>query len=188
METMENLGEHIKTCEKCKLCKARTNAVLGDGNYKTKIMFIGEGPGEQEDLTGLAFVGKAGKLLDKMLASITLDRSKVYICNVVKCRPPGNRNPEDEEINACLEYLRHQYLIIKPRLIVLLGSIACKALLSKDFSITRQHGQVIDKKGVHFLPTFHPSALLRDESKKPLAWEDFKIIMKLIESENLLNI
>lgn len=181
MVTMEDLQEHIAVCTKCDLCEKRTNAVLGDGNPKAKIMLIGEGPGEQEDLKGKAFVGKAGQLLDKMLAAIGLDRTNTYICNVVKCRPPGNRNPTKEEATACMDYLRHQFLIIKPKVIILLGSVAAKNIIDDTFSIMRSHGISFERKGVVFIPTFHPAALLRDESKKKLAWQDLQTAKKHIE-------
>lgn len=158
----------------------------GDGNIRSKIMLIGEGPGEQEDLTGIAFVGKAGQLLDKMLKAIKLDRTQVYICNIVKCRPPKNRNPKPEEIESCMDYLRMQYKIMQPKVVLLLGSIACKAIIDEKFSIMKSHGEIIEKKGVKFLATFHPSALLRDESKKALAWEDLKKFRQLLVENNLL--
>lgn len=177
---IDKLSKQIAGCKKCNLCKTRNNVVVGDGNIHSKIMLIGEAPGEQEDLTGNAFVGKAGQLLDKMLASIGLDRNNVYICNVVKCRPPENRNPLPDEQKVCMEYLREQFRIMKPQIVVLLGSVASKAILSPNFSITRQHGRKYERKGIEFLPTFHPSALLRNPSKKRLAWEDLKHLKYLI--------
>lgn len=184
--TMEEISEYVKACHRCPLADTRTNTVTGDGNPQAKIMLIGEGPGEQEDLQGRAFVGKAGQLLDKMLAAIDLDRTKVYICNVVKCRPPRNRNPLQEEVDACIDYLRAQYICVRPRLIILLGSVACKALIDDKFSITRQHGIAIERKGVTFIPTFHPAALLRDESKKALAWEDLQKAKAFIDENHLV--
>lgn len=179
------LDRYVHGCTKCELCKTRTNIVLGDGNIEANIMLIGEGPGEQEDLTGVAFVGKAGQLLDKMLNAIDLDRTKVYICNMVKCRPPKNRNPKPEEIDACIDYLRMQYIIMKPKIVLLLGSIACKRILGEDFSIMRSHGIPVEKKGIIFMPTFHPSALLRDESKKKLAWQDLKKFKQILIDKNI---
>lgn len=180
------LEKEIKNCTKCKLCKTRTNVVVGDGNMGAKIMLIGEGPGENEDLTGVAFVGKAGQLLDKMLLSIGLDRKSVYICNIVKCRPPQNRNPEKDEVTACMDYLRKQYLIMKPKAVLLLGSIACKNILGENFSIMRSHGVEQIKKGVIFMPTFHPSALLRNPDLKKLAWHDLKRFRELLIKENII--
>ena len=136
-------------------------------------------------MQGEPFVGPAGKLLDKMLASIGLDREKVYIANIVKCRPPGNRDPHDDEQEACMNYLRYQLMLVKPKIIVCLGRIAATAIIDKDFKITRQHGQWTERKGYWFIATYHPSALLRDESKKRPAWEDLKLIRaKLDEIEN----
>jgi uracil-DNA glycosylase family 4 len=186
MYTIDELTEIIKHCNKCDLCNSRTNVVVGQGNINSKIMIIGEGPGENEDLTGLPFVGKAGKLLDKMLLAINLDRTNTYICNIVKCRPPNNRTPEIEEVNACMDYLRYQFLIMKPKIVILLGSTASKAILGQNFSITKDHGVLREIKGVIFIPTFHPSALLRDVNKKPLAWEDFKKIRDKIKELNIL--
>jgi DNA polymerase len=180
--TIEELEESINSCKRCALCETRTKCVVGGGNINSKVMLIGEAPGMQEDLSGKAFVGASGKLLDKMLESIGLDRNKVYICNIVKCRPPKNRNPSQSEVNACMDYLRYQFLIMKPKIIVLLGSVASKSIISKDFSIMKNHGKIIEKKGIFFLPTFHPSALLRDETKKALAWSDLLILQELIKN------
>lgn len=186
-EQLKELSRVISKCDRCQLSQTRKNVVVGDGNICSKILLVGEGPGQKEDETGEAFVGPAGKLLDKELASIGLDRSKVYISNIVKCRPPKNRNPNPKEQESCIPFLRKQFLIQKPTLIVMLGAVASKRLLSPDFRITREHGKIFEKKGVTFIGTFHPSALLRDPSKKALAWEDLKIIKKIIEEKELLN-
>lgn len=169
-------------CKKCRLWETRKNVVIGVGNKNADIMFIGEGPGEQEDLQGIPFVGPAGQLLDKMLNAINLTRDDVYIANIVKCRPPGNRDPHDDEQNACLNYLRYQLMLVKPKIIVCLGRIAAQAIISPDFKITRQRGTWIDRKGYKITATYHPSALLRDETKKRPAWEDFKSIRKMLDS------
>ncbi len=182
---LNELEIQIKNCKNCELWKSRINPVIGGGNINSNIMLVGEAPGAQEDIQGKVFVGPSGMLLDKMLTAIGLDRTKVYITNILKCRPPNNRNPLVGEKNACLEYLRQQFKIMRPSIIVLLGSVACKAILSQDFSIMRSHGKIIKKKGVIFIPTFHPSALLRDESKKPLAWHDLQVLQTLIQSTNL---
>lgn len=182
---INELNQYVKNCTKCELYKTRTNTVIGDGNINSKIMLIGEGPGYQEDLTGTAFVGPAGQLLDKMLASIGLNREKVYICNIVKCRPPKNRNPKPKEIEACMDYLRMQYLIMKPKAVLLLGSIACKNILDKDFSIMKEHGKERILKDTIFMPTFHPSALLRNEDLKKPAWEDLKRFRTILEVNGL---
>ena len=185
MKSWETLEGACLNCRKCRLWETRTNVVIGVGNRNADIMFVGEGPGQQEDLQGEPFVGPAGKLLDKMLASIGLDREKVYIANIVKCRPPGNRDPHDDEQEACMNYLRYQLMLVKPKIIVCLGRIAATAIIDKDFKITRQHGQWMERKGYWFIATYHPSALLRDESKKRPAWEDLKLIRaKFDEIEN----
>lgn len=180
----QELYDEIYACEKCGLCKGIHNKVPGQGDVHAKLMFIGEGPGADEDLQGLAFVGAAGQLLTKMIAAMGMTREEVYICNIVKCRPPRNRVPEAEEAAACLPYLRQQVALVRPKVIVLLGSTAAKTLIREDFRITREHGRWIERKGVWFMPTYHPAALLRDESKKREAWNDLKLVMaKLKELE-----
>ncbi len=164
------------SCKKCPLWETRTNVVIGKGNRQADILFIGEGPGQQEDLQGQVFVGPAGQLLDKMLAAIDLTLADVYIANIVKCRPPGNRDPHEDEEKACMNYLRYQLLLIRPKIIVCLGRIAATAIIAPDFKITKQHGQWLERKGYWMMATYHPSALLRDETKKRPAWEDFKKI------------
>ena len=179
-----SLTEEITNCQKCRLCAARTHAVPGEGNPHARLMFIGEGPGRDEDLTGRPFVGRAGQLLDKMIAAIGLSREEVYIANVVKCRPPQNRAPEMDEVAACMPYLRAQVGLIRPQVIVLLGSSALGAILGAEHRITRERGAWIERKGVFFMPTFHPAALFRDESKKRPVWEDLKKVRdKLQELE-----
>ena len=161
-------------CERCELCRTRTNLVFGVGNESAEVMFIGEGPGEQEDLQGEPFVGRSGQLLDKYLAAIDLDRhSNIYIANIVKCRPPHNRDPKEEEQAACIGWLKAQTRLIRPKIIVCLGRIAAQKLISEDFRVTRQHGQFIEKNGFYMMGTFHPSALLRNPAQKPDAFEDF---------------
>ena len=168
------LTEEITRCQKCRLCAGRTYPVPGEGNPHARLMFIGEGPGRDEDQTGRPFVGRAGQLLDKMIGAIGLSREEVFIANVVKCRPPQNRAPEMDEVAACMPYLRAQVGLIRPQVIVLLGSSALGAILGPDHRITRERGAWIERKGVWFMPTFHPAALLRDESKKRPVWEDLK--------------
>ncbi len=169
------------SCKKCRLWEMRTNVVIGKGNREADIMLIGEGPGQQEDLTGIPFVGPAGQLLDKMLAAVHLSLEDVYIANIVKCRPPGNRDPHDDEKEACLNYLRYQLAMIRPKVIVCLGRVAATTIISPDFKITRQRGQWFERKGYYMIATYHPSALLRDTSKKRPAWEDMQAIRKKIE-------
>ena len=168
----ELLEQTCLQCTKCKLCSGRQNVVFGVGNREADIMFIGEGPGEQEDIQGQPFVGPAGKLLDDMLSIIDLDRSKVYIANIVKCRPPHNRDPQDDEQDACIDYLRQQVLLIKPKIIVCLGRIAARKIIDPEYRITRDHGTWINEKGVWITALYHPSALLRNLSKRPETFED----------------
>lgn len=174
--TWEELIYLCNNCHDCDLCKTRHNVVVGVGNRESNILFVGEGPGYYEDMQGEPFVGAAGQLLDKMLAAIGLNRSMVYIANIVKCRPPHNRDPLPEEQTACIRYLRQQFKLIRPQIIVCLGRIAAKAIIEPDFKITRDRGKWYNKKGIDIIATYHPSALLRDESKKPAAWQDFKAI------------
>ena len=177
-EAWKELKQECAQCRRCGLGETRHHLVFGDGAEDARIMLIGEGPGEQEDLQGLPFVGPAGKLLDDMLEMIYLDRTKVYIANIVKCRPPHNRVPEAFEQNACLPYLRAQFVLVRPKILVCLGATAAKAVIRPDLRITRERGIWVDKKGTQILPTYHPSALLRDETgeKKREAWQDMKAL------------
>ena len=182
----EQLENECLQCTKCGLCSTRSNVVFGAGNRETDILFVGEGPGEQEDLQGEPFVGPAGKLLDDMLCIIDLDRSKnCYIANIVKCRPPKNRDPEPGEQDACIEYLRNQVALIKPKIIVCLGRIAAMKLIREDYRITREHGQWIQKNGVWMTAIYHPSALLRDVSKRPETFEDLLSIREKMKELNI---
>ncbi len=165
-QTWEELEKSIENCQKCRLCKTRQNIVFGTGNKNAKIMFIGEGPGADEDRLGEPFVGRAGKLMDMAFEMVGIKREEVYIANIVKCRPPANRNPEDDEAYACMDYLRNQVILVKPEIIVLLGSVALKNILGKEYGITTSRGKWVEKKGIRYMPTWHPAALLRDESKK----------------------
>jgi len=178
----------VEQCQKCALCRTRTNVVFGEGNVRADIMLIGEGPGAVEDQTGRPFVGPAGMLLDKMLNSVGLSRSDVYIANIVKCRPPGNADPLPEYAEACIGYLREQVRFIHPKIIVCLGRIASGYILGRPISITRERGKVTKKKNVYILPTYHPSALLRNEGLKRDAWEDMKKMVflrdKILEEQN----
>ena len=181
----DSLHLEIQACQRCPLCRGIHRKVPGQGDGRAKLMLIGEGPGAEEDLQGLAFVGAAGQLLTKMLAAISLTREQVYICNVVKCRPPHNRTPLPEEAEACLPYLRAQFSLVRPRVILLLGATAARAILGDQIRITRDRGIWVEKKGVFFMPTYHPAALLRDESKKRDAWHDLLAVKeKLEELEN----
>ena len=181
-DNWEELEKSIIDCKKCKLCSNRNNIVFGQGNKDADIMFIGEGPGTDEDAQGLPFVGKAGKLMDEAFKGIGINREEVYIANIVKCRPPSNRVPEDDESVACLDYLRNQVILVKPKIIVLLGSTALKNILGKEYSITNMRGKWIEKKGIMYMPTWHPAALLRDENKKVEFWSDLKLVKQKINN------
>lgn len=172
----EELEKRCQNCRECSLCETRTNVVFGDGSRTAEIMFVGEGPGAHEDEQGVPFVGKAGQLLDDMLAIIGLDRTMVYIANIVKCRPPQNRDPLGVEQDACIGYLRNQVALVKPKIIVCLGRIAAKRLIDADYRITRQHGQWVERNGVWMTAIYHPSALLRDVSKRPETFDDLLAI------------
>lgn len=177
-ETLEEIDNVVKQCTKCKLCKNRKNTVFGVGNPNSKIMFIGEGPGADEDEKGLPFVGKAGKLMDQAFLGLGINRDEVYIANIVKCRPPNNRNPEKDEAVACMDYLRNQVMLVKPRIIVLLGNVALKNILGEEYGITKARGKWVEKKGIKYMPTFHPAALLRNESMKIDFWNDLKLVLE----------
>ena len=177
-QTLESECAH---CRKCALCHTRQNVVFGVGNRNAEIMFVGEGPGEQEDIQGEPFVGAAGKLLDNMLSIIDLDRTNCYIANIVKCRPPQNRDPYDEEQAACIDYLRAQIELVQPQIIVCLGRVAAKQLLNPDYRITRDHGNWVTKNGIWVTAMYHPSALLRDPHKRPEAFDDLMRIRKKIK-------
>lgn len=178
----ELLESQVEACRMCGLCEHIQHKVPGQGDHHSPLMFIGEGPGQVEDEQGLAFVGPAGQLLTRMLLAIDLPRDRVYICNVVKCRPPNNRVPEPQEAAACMLHLRMQVALVRPKVIVLLGSTAAKNTLGEDIRITRDRGKWFDRKGVWMMPTYHPSALLRDTSKKRDAWEDMQSLRdKLME-------
>lgn len=172
----QTLLEEIGRCNSCPLHMGIRNKVPGQGNQDARLMLIGEGPGSEEDRQGLAFVGPAGQLLTRMLAAINLTREEVYIANVVKCRPPNNRVPTREEADACKAYLRAQAALVRPQVILLLGSTALQNIISQDARITKARGQWIERKGVWFMPTYHPAALLRDESKKKDAWHDLQLV------------
>ena len=186
MQSWNDLKATCASCVRCGLCETRHHVVFGVGNESSDIMFVGEGPGEQEDLKGEPFVGPAGKLLDDMLSIIDLDRKEnCYICNIVKCRPPRNRDPLETEQDACIEYLRWQVALVKPKIIVCLGRIAAKRLIDGDYRITRQHGQWVKKEDIWMTAIYHPSALLRDVRKRPETFDDLlSIRAKLKEVEN----
>lgn len=184
--TLEELENQCKNCEKCPLCEGRTNVVFGMGNPEAKVMLIGEGPGENEDLQGKPFVGRSGQLLDKFLAAVDLDRNKnVYIANMVKCRPPKNRDPKPEEQDQCINWLREQFKIIRPKIVVCVGRISAQRLIDKNFRVTRQHGEFIDKSGTLFMGTYHPAAILRNPNNKEAAFGDWLKVREKMQELDL---
>jgi len=174
---LDEVRRALGDCKRCKLCSGRKNLVFGVGNPKARLVFVGEGPGAEEDNQGIPFVGAAGQLLTKMIAAMCYTRDEVYICNVVKCRPPGNRNPEPDEIAACQPFLEAQLKAIRPSVIVALGKFAAQTLLRTDTPITRLRGQWREYVGIPLMPTFHPAYLLRNAPEKKAAWTDLKAVM-----------
>jgi uracil-DNA glycosylase len=181
-ETLENVRKDLGDCTRCPLHEGRLNIVFGEGNPSAELMFVGEGPGADEDREGRPFVGRAGQLLTKMIQAMNLDRSEVYISNIVKSRPPGNRNPAPLEIQACFPFLERQIAVIKPKVIVALGKIAANTLLETEAPIGKLRGRFHDRRGIQVMPTYHPSFLLREYSKhsKAEAWEDLKKVMAVL--------
>ena len=182
MLSWEELERSCGNCTKCVLHETRGNVVLGVGNRTAEVMFVGEAPGEQEDIKGEPFVGRAGMLLDDMLKIIGLDRRvNIYIANIVKCRPPKNRDPLSIEREACIDWLRVQYLLIKPKIVVCLGRIAACELIDRDFKISQDHGKWYDKDGIKFMALYHPAALLRDPRRRPETFKDLKELERMIK-------
>lgn len=179
-ELWEELERECRNCHECALCQGRNNVVFGVGNRSAEILLVGEGPGANEDEQGIPFVGRAGQLLDDMLALIGLDRTKVYIANIVKCRPPGNRDPLNVEQDACIGYLRRQMELIDPKIVVCLGRVAAMRLIDETFKISKEHGQWSDVDGRRVTAVFHPAALLRDPGRLPETFEDLKEIRREI--------
>lgn len=184
MKQWEALEQACKSCTRCSLCQTRNRMVFGVGKRDADVMFIGEGPGEQEDLQGEPFVGPAGKLLDDMLSIIDLDRTNCYIANIVKCRPPRNRDPLETEQDACIDYLKKQIMLIKPKIIVCLGRIAAMRLIRPDYRISREHGQWVEKDGIWMTALYHPSALLRSADKRPETFYDLLSLREKIRKTN----
>lgn len=174
MDNWEELKQKCLVCNKCGLCATRKQVVFGMGNPKAEVLFVGEGPGANEDEQGLPFVGRSGKLLDVFLETIQLSRNEnIFIANIVKCRPPQNRDPLPEEREACMPWLREQFWIIQPKIVVCLGRVAAQVMIRPDFAITKEHGQWTQKNGIWFMATLHPAALLRNPTQKPMAFEDY---------------
>ena len=182
--TLEDIRRELGDCRRCKLHRTRHNLVFGEGNPKTRLMFIGEGPGYDEDVQGRPFVGKAGQLLTKIIQSIHLQREEVYITNIIKCRPPQNRNPEPDEIQSCQPFLLHQIHTIRPDIICALGTFAAQTLLETDGKITSLRGKVFDLNGIKVIPTYHPAYLLRNPERKREVWEDMKQILRWMEGQD----
>lgn len=179
-DTWETLREQCLQCTACGLAETRTHVVFGDGAQDAEILLVGEGPGQHEDEQGVPFVGRAGQLLDDMLEIIGLDRTKVYVANIVKCRPPQNRDPLPTESEACMPWLREQFKLLQPKIVVCLGRIASQRMIRTDFSVTKEHGTFVQKNGVWFMGTFHPAALLRQAQNKPAAFADFVALREKI--------
>ncbi len=180
MREWEELRQQCMSCRACSLAETRTNVVFGVGTPEAEVLFIGEAPGANEDAQGEPFVGRAGKLLDDMLAMIGLDRSRIYITNSVKCRPPQNRDPLNTEKEACRGYLRRQVELMRPKIIVCLGRISAMEIIKEDFKITQEHGQFFERGGIQMMALYHPAALLRDPRKKPETFEDLKKLQQKI--------
>ncbi len=174
------LAGAVSSCRKCRLCETRRNTVFGEGNPHAELMFVGEGPGADEDAAGRPFVGRAGQLLDKMISAMTFTREEVYIANIVKCRPPGNRNPDPDEALVCIGYLKRQIELLQPKVIVCLGGVALSFLCRQAGGITRARGHWLDFSGIPVMPTFHPAYLLRQESAKREAWSDLQQVMRAL--------
>ena len=180
MMSWEELEQSCLRCTACPLSATRNKVVFGVGPHDTPVMFVGEGPGHQEDVEGEPFVGAAGQLLDDMLCIVDLGRENCYIANIVKCRPPQNRDPLPEEREACMPWLREQFRLLSPRIVVCLGRIAAQAMIRPDFSVMKEHGQFFDKGGTLFMGTYHPAALLRSPANKPDAFADFTALREKI--------
>lgn len=182
IHSWEELEAACKACKKCGLCEGRHHVVFGVGNPQAKVMFVGEGPGENEDLQGEPFVGRGGQLLDKFLTAVDLDRkSNIYIANIVKCRPPRNRDPLPEEQDACIGWLRNQFALLRPKIVVCLGRVAAMRMMKPDIKITKEHGVFMEKNGTLMMATLHPAALLRNPNQKPAAFEDYLKLREKID-------
>lgn len=182
-ETLDSLAKKVRDCTKCRLCQSRTHAVPGSGNPKADLAVVGEGPGREEDLQGEPFVGAAGQLLTKILQAIGLSREEVFITNIVKCRPPLNRNPKPDEVRSCFPYLEHQLALIGPKVICALGTFAAQTLLGTEDKISKLRGKFQDYRGIPVMATFHPAFLLRNPEMKRLVWEDMKKVRDLLQAQ-----
>lgn len=181
MYTYEELKQFAGNCSRCPLCKTRGKAVMGRGDLKSPVLFIAEAPGQNEDRDGIPFTGRSGEMLDKLLAQAGMAREGIYLTNIVKCHPPGNRDPKPEEQEACIPYLKYETILLRPKVIVCLGRIAAQRIIRPDYRITREHGTFIYRKNTWLTAAYHPSALLRDEAKIPEAASDFRLIREKLE-------
>ena len=182
MYTYEELKEFVDHCTRCELCKTRNHPVMGKGNLNSPILFIAEAPGKNEDHDGIPFTGRSGELFDRLLSEIGMKREEIYLTNILKCHPPNNRDPKQEEQESCIPYLKYETVLLRPKMIVCLGRIAAQRIIRSDYRITREHGTFLERKGVWLTGVFHPSAALRDETKLPLMQEDFRKIKEKIET------
>jgi uracil-DNA glycosylase family 4 len=184
LNSLEGLRDFVGECKRCKLCHGRTHLVFGEGSAEARLVFVGEGPGREEDLAGRPFVGEAGRLLTKIIENgMGLKREEVYICNVVKCRPPRNRDPEADEIEACLPFLKRQLRIISPEVLCTLGRVPAQALLDREFRVTHERGRWFSFLDIPVMPTYHPAYLLRNPAAKREVWEDAQEIMRAMGLE-----
>lgn len=181
MYTYEELKQYVDSCTRCSLCKTRNKAVMGKGNLESPILFIAEAPGYNEDRDGIPFTGRSGQVFDKLLAEIGLSREEIYLTNVVKCHPPGNRDPKPEEQEACILYLKYETLLLRPKMIVCLGRIAAQRIIRQDYRITKEHGKFLFRKNTWLTAVYHPSAILRDDSKMSETIADFMAIKQKLE-------
>ena len=184
MYTWEELKQFVDSCSRCPLCRTRNRSVMGRGSLNAGIMFIAEAPGRQEDLQGIPFVGPAGRMFDQLLESVSLSRDEIYITNIIKCNPPFNRDPSEEEKAACIPYLKYETLLIRPKIMVCLGRVAACALIDPAFKVTRQHGIFYEKNGFLMMGTFHPAALLRNPRQKPEGLEDLIALRQLLDRQD----
>lgn len=181
MYTYEELKGFVDHCSRCELCRTRNHSVMGKGNLHSPILFIAEAPGRNEDRDGVPFTGRSGELFDRLLREIEMKREEIYLTNIVKCNPPGNRNPHPNEQEACIPYLKYETLLLRPKIIVCLGRIAAQRIIRPDYRITKEHGVFLERKNTWLTAVYHPSAVLRDETKLPQMQEDFRKIREKLE-------
>lgn len=181
MYTYEELKGFVDHCSRCELCRTRNHSVMGRGNLHSPILFIAEAPGRNEDRDGVPFTGRSGELFDRLLGEVGMKREEIYLTNIVKCNPPGNRDPYPNEQEACIPYLKYETLLLRPKIIVCLGRIAAQRIIRPDYRITREHGVFLERKNTWLTAVYHPSAVLRDETKLPQMQEDFRKIREKLE-------